>query len=174
METVELKGLDASLDTSFWNIATQIGVVPYLFSYFRVHYCSAVEREIITTDSAATSLIYPQAMLFKLLQEDGRLHWMEPEKPLHLFGVGEAYAMAVARERSWTLLINDARPLQFAQAAGINCVAVPDFCVLLYAQRRITRAAIEGYLKRLVPTTSPVLIRQAQWFVDVLASQRGE
>jgi len=42
--------LDASLDTSFWNIAAQIGVAPYLFAFFRVHYCLAVEREIVTTD----------------------------------------------------------------------------------------------------------------------------
>jgi hypothetical protein len=42
--------LNASLDTSFWNIAAQIGVIPYLFSFFKVHYCQAVEQEIITTD----------------------------------------------------------------------------------------------------------------------------
>jgi len=94
--------LDASLDTSFWNIAAQIGVVPYLFSFFRVHYCTAVEQEIVTTDPGETSLIYPQAMLLRLLQEDGRLYLMEPDKPLNLFGAGEAHAMAVARERSWT------------------------------------------------------------------------
>ncbi|RME43060.1 MAG: hypothetical protein D6791_16340, partial [Chloroflexi bacterium] len=33
--------LNASLDTSFWNVAAQIGVVPYLFSFFRVHYSQA-------------------------------------------------------------------------------------------------------------------------------------
>ncbi|MFZ2358372.1 MAG: hypothetical protein WA040_03440 [Anaerolineae bacterium] len=166
--------LDASLDTSFWSIAAQIGVVPYLFSFFRVHYCSAVEQEIVSTDPDETALIYPQAMLFRLLQEDGRLHLVEPEKPLNLFGTGEAHAMAVARERSWTLLINDVRPLQFAQVAGIACVAVPDFCVMLYSQRKITYAAVAGYLKRLTPTTSPVLIQQARWLADVLADERGE
>jgi len=166
--------LDASLDTSFWSVAAQIGVAPYLFSFFRVYYCSAVEREIVTTDPGETSLIYPQAMLFRLLQEDGRFHQVEPEKPLHLFGMGEAYAMAVARERSWTLLIHDARPLQFARTSGINCVAVPDFCVLLYAQRKITHAAVEGYLKRLAPTTSPILVQQARWLADVITAERGE
>jgi hypothetical protein len=72
--------IDASLDTSFWNIAAQIGVAPYLFSFFRVHYCTAVEREIVSTDPGKTPLIYPQAMLFRLLQEDGRFHLVEPEK----------------------------------------------------------------------------------------------
>lgn len=50
-----------------------------------------------------------------------------------MFGTGEAHAIALARERSWILLINDARPLEFAQSLGIECVAVPDFCVLLYS-----------------------------------------
>lgn len=51
--------LDASLDTAFWTYASQVGVAPYLFSYFRVHYCTTVEQEIITTDAETTSLIYP-------------------------------------------------------------------------------------------------------------------
>jgi hypothetical protein len=133
-----------------------------------------VEREIVSTDPGKTPLIYPQAMLFRLLQEDGRFHLVEPERPYNLFGSGEAHAMAVARERSWTLLINDIRPLQFAQTAGVVCVAVPDFCLLLYSQRRITHPAVAGYLKRLAPTTSPALIEQARWLADVLADERGE
>lgn len=166
--------LDASLDSSFWGIAAQVGVVPYLFSFFRVHYCRVVEQEIITTDPDETPLVYPQAMLFIVLKEDGRLHQAEPEEPLELFGAGEAHAIALARERSWVLLINDARPLQFAQSLGIDCVAVPDFCVLLYSQGKITYPAVRGYLRRLVPTTSPTLIQQAEQIVDEIADRRGE
>ena len=166
--------LDASLDTSFWNIASQVGVVPYLFSFFRVYYCQAVEREIVTTDPDETSLVYPQAMLFTVLKEDDRLHQREPEKPLKLFGEGEAHAIALAHEQSWVLLINDARPLSFAQSLGISCVSVPDFCVLLYSQGKITYAAIQGYLRRLAPTTNPALIKQAKQVVAKIARRRGE
>jgi hypothetical protein len=81
----------ASLDSSFWNIASQIGLTPYLFSYFKVYYCRAVEQEIVTTDPNETPLIYPQAMLFQVLREDGRLHRHEPEKPLTIFGVGAVH-----------------------------------------------------------------------------------
>lgn len=173
---------NASLDTSFWNIAAQIGVVPYLFSFFKVHYCQAVEQEIVTTDPDETPLVYPQAMLFTVLKEDGRLHRAEPEEPLELFGAGEAHAIALARERSlrpdsmraWVLLINDARPLEFAQSLGIECVAVPDFCLLLYSQGKITYPAVRGYLRRLVPTTSPTLVHQAEQIVDDIAEKRGE
>lgn len=166
--------LDASLATSFWNIASQIGVVPYLFSYFRVHYCESVEHEIVTTDPGETPLIYPQAMLFMVLKEDGRLHHQEPDKPMPLFGVGEAHAIALARERSWALLINDARPLAFAQSLNIPCVNVPDFCVLLYAQEKITHMAVQGYLKRLTMTTSPTLIQRAEAIVTLLAQDKGD
>ncbi len=166
--------LNTSLDTSFWNIATQVGVVPYLFAFFRVHYCWAVEDEIVTTDPDETPLIYPQAMLFKVMQEDGRLHQAEPEHPLTQFGAGEAGAIALAQERGWVLLINDYRPLQLAQSLGLHCVSVPDFCVLLYAERRITYRAVKGYLRRLASTTSPALIRMAEQVADEITRERGE
>lgn len=166
--------LNASIDTSFWNIAAQIGVVPYLFSFFNIFYCDAVEREIVTTDPNETPLIYPQAMLFMVLKENGRFHHAEPETPLEMFGTGEAHAVALARERAWLLLINDVRPLQYAQALGVNSVAVPDFCVLLYSQGKITLPAVRGYLRRLSLTTSPELIKHAEQFVDIIANYRGE
>ena len=166
--------LNASLDTSFWNIAAQVGVVPYLFTYFRIHYCRAVEDEIVTTDPDETPLIYPQAMLFKVMQEDGRLHHAEPERPLTQFGPGEARAIALAQERGWVLLINDYRPLQMAQSLGLRCVSVPDFCVLLYAERKITYRAVKGHLRRLASTTSPALIRMAERVADEIARERDE
>lgn len=166
--------LNASLDTSFWNMAAQIGTVPYLFAYFRIHYCRAVEAEIVTTNPDETSLIYPQTMLFQIMQEDNRLHHIEPKKPLTQFGIGEANAIALAREQGWVVLINDYRPLQWAQSLGLHCVSVPDFCVFLYAEQKITLRAVSGYLKRLVPTTSPKLIRLSTRIVDKIADARGE
>ncbi|MBI3957235.1 MAG: hypothetical protein HY328_00400 [Chloroflexi bacterium] len=164
---------DASLDTSFWVMSSKIGLVPYLFDFFRVHYCQAVADEIITTDPETTMLIYPQAMLFRVMRDDGRLHLVEPEKPLHLYGVGEAHAIALARERNWVLLINDSRPLQFAQSIGIFCISVPEFCVLLYTQGKITEAAALGYLKRLRSTTSPRLLNQAEQVVNEFARSQN-
>jgi predicted nucleic acid-binding protein len=166
--------LSASLDTSFWNMASRVGVVPYLFSFFEVYYCKAVEQEIVTTDPDETPLLYPQAMLFQVFKEDGRLHRREPEKPLTMFGVEEAHAVALAFEQSWVLLINDARPLMFAQSLGIQCVSVPDFTVLLYSQGKITYAAVQGYLRRLSSTTSPTLIGQAKQVVAELTQKRGK
>ena len=167
--------LNASIDTSFWNIASQIGVVPYLFSFFRVYYCQSVESEIVTTNPDETPLIYPQAMLFKVMQEDGRLHrCSDPERPLSRFGAGEANAIALAQERGWILLINDYRPLQLAQSLNIQCVSVPDFCVFLYAEQKITYRAVKGYLHRLAPTTSPKLLRASEHVADEIAKERGE
>jgi len=164
--------LNASLDTSFWNRAADVGVTAYLFSFFRVYYCQAVRNEIITTDPTETALIYPQAMLFTVFEEDGRLQRTEPQSSLSLFGLGEASAIALAREHNWVLLINDQRPLLFAESLGVHCVCVPDFCVFLYSQGKITAAAAEGYLERLKPTTGKQLIARAQQVLQKLSVQR--
>ena len=166
--------LDASLDTSFWNMASQIGVTPYLFSFFHIHYCQAVRNEIITTDPNETTLIYPQAMAFLVAEEDGRLQRQEPQHSLGRFGAGEAHAMAMALETNWVLLINDSRPLAFARSLGIACVSVPGFCAMLYTQGRITYSATEGYLKRLSTTTSYILISEAKQILLQAAKERGE
>ena len=134
----------------------------------------AVEDEIVTTDPNETPLIFPQAMLFKVMQEDGRLHSVELEHPLTKFGTGEANAIALAQEREWVLLINDYRPLLLARSLGLRCVSVPDFCLLLYAERQITYRAVKGYLRRLAATTSPALIQLAEQAADVIARERGE
>ena len=166
--------LNASLDTSFWNIGAQIGVVPYLFNFFHVHYCKAVEAEIVTTDPEETALIYPQAMLFQVMQEARKLILAEPQKPLLAYGSGEAHAIALAQEKNCGLLINDYRPLKFARQVGIPCISVPAFCVLLYAERKITYPAAKGYLHRLAATTSQTLLREANEVVEEIAQKRGE
>lgn len=166
--------LNASLDTSFWVCASQIGIVPYLFDYFKVHYCTTVEKEIVTTDASKTSLVYPQAQLFLILQEDGRLHRLETTQPLKRFGAGEAYAIALALEHDWTLLINDRRPLMFARALGLQTLSIPSFCVFLYVNGKITESAVHGYLKRLTANTSPVLIDEAKDALDKLNEQNQD
>lgn len=160
--------LNASLDTSFWTISSQIGLAPYLFDFFHVYYCQSVRAEIITTDPAETRLVYPQAMLFTVFETDGRLHHAEPEKPISLFGVGKAHAIALAQENQWLLLINDHRPLNFAISLGVQCICIPDFCLLLYAEGKITERAARGYLERIRATTSPKLINQAFDTLDAL------
>ena len=166
--------LDASLDTSFWDIAAQIGVAPYLFDYFRIYYCKAVEQEIITTDPDESPLIYPQAILFRLMKESERLHLAEPSQSLKLFGAGEACAITLAQEKSWVLLLNDYRPLQFALSLGLSCVTVPGFCLILYSDGKITMQAVNGYINRLRATTSLKLRREAEVVVDLIAQKRGE
>ncbi|MCE7987192.1 MAG: hypothetical protein DYG89_38970 [Caldilinea sp. CFX5] len=166
--------LNASLDTSFWTYASQVGVAPYLFNFFGVHYCQAVRNEIITTNPKETTLVYPQAILFMVFEEDGRLQQIEPQKPLTLFGVGEAHAIALAKERQWVLLTNDARPLFYARSLGITAVSVAGFCVLLYAEGIITLNAVTGFVKRLSVTTSATLIAEATHTIAEVARERGE
>ena len=164
--------LNASLDTSFWTYVSQVGVAPYLFNFFRVHYCQAVKNEIVTTDPSTTTLVYPQAMLFMVFEEDGRLYQHEPQSSLPIFGIGEAHAITLAKEQEWVLLINDSRPLLYARSLGIRTVSVPSFCVLLYSKGLITLSAVTGYLKRLSTTTSATLIAEATHTVVEIAKKR--
>lgn len=113
-------------------------------------------------------------MLFLVFQEDGRLHRKDPQKPISLFGAGEASAIALAHENQWVLLINDRRPLVFARSLGISAVSVPAFCVLLYSQGKITLNAANGYLKRLVAITSPLLIAEAEEALAQIVQRRQE
>lgn len=168
-----MKKQNASLETSFWTIGTRIGVIPYLFEFFEVYYCHPVEEEIVNTDPSATPLIYPQAMLFNVFKEDGRLYHAEPKKPLGLFGKGEAGTIALAYEQGWDLLINDYWPLVHAQGLGIRCISVPHFVVMLYEAKRISKKATLGYLNRLTPVTSPALLAEARAVVEKLAEQKG-
>lgn len=165
-----MKKQNASLESSFWNAGARIGVIPYLFEFYVVHYCRAVEAEICSTDPDRTPLIYPQAMLFQVFREDRRLHHAEPQRPLNLFGQGEAAAIALALENGWDLLINDFRPLQYARGLGIRCVSVPHFVVTICEVGRISPEAALGYLDRLAPVTSPALIAEARAVIEKLKS----
>lgn len=165
---------NASLDTSFWTSATRIGIAPYLFSFFQVYYCQAVADEIIATDPMITKLIYPQAMLFRVFQEDGRVLKKEPTKPINLYGIGEANAIALALEQEWTLLINDVRPYNYAKSLGITVYSVPDFCLLLYASGKVSYRAFQTNLQKITPVTSPQLIEYITKIGIELAVQKGD
>lgn len=164
----------ASLDTSFWVIACRIGVVQYLFDFYEVHYCPAVRNEIVKGDPARPSLIFPQAKMFDIFLEDGRLKEAEPRQRLTVFGAGEAGAIALARERGWDLLINDFRPYHFARSLGVKVVSVPEFCLLLVAAGLITPPAAHGYLDRLRATTSRSLLDLARESLDRLTGNGGD
>ena len=166
--------LNASLGSSFWNVGSKIGVNQYLFDFFKVHFCQAVKEEIITTDPQVTPVVYPQAMLFKVFESDGRLHSAEPSSSLDNFGKGEAGAIALALERKWVLLVNDRRPLVYARSLGVECVSVPQFCAMLYATEKITLPAAQGYLRRLATTTSAQLLDEAGRVIQSIAEMRGE
>lgn len=64
--------------------------------------------------------------------------------------------------------------LQLAFSLDILSFSVPDFCVLLYAEGRISLRAARGYLDRLRTSTSPALIQEAIAVVDEIGEKRGE
>lgn len=165
---------NASLDTSFWVVACQIGVVQYLFDFYEVHYCPVVREEIASGDPARPSLVFPQAKMFQVFMEDGRLKQAKPRRLFTVFGAGEAGAIALARERGWALLINDFRPYHLARSLGIQAVSVPEFCLVLAAAGLVTPAAAHGSLDRLRATTSRSLLELARESLERLTGNGGK
>ena len=55
-----------------------------------------------------------------------------------MYGDGERAAINLALERKFLLLIDDWRPYEAAQAAGVQVVNSPAYLVGLYEQKRIT------------------------------------
>jgi len=163
---------NASLDASFWNCAFKVHLVGYIFDLFQVYCCAAVESEILAGDPRRPELVFPQAALFVALKE--KIHRAEPGSPIGLFGYGERYAIALAQEKNWALLINDGRAYEFASQLGVKCLSVPELAALLCASGRITPDAALTCFKLLRSTTNPRLIERGIRIVEQLKRKEGD
>lgn len=159
----------AVLDTSFWSAAFSVELLPYLFDFFQVRLPQAVIDEITAVHPQESTREFPQAALYRVLQD--RFTVTEPHAPLRLFGPGERHAIALAVERSEVLLINDYKPYQFARRLGVRCLSVPEFAVLVFAAGKLSQAAIKLRLARLRYVTSKQLIDAAEEMMRNLAEQ---
>lgn len=156
---------DASLDTSFWAVAVTAGVFTYLFDFFDIHYSAAVAAEIDT--NPASGYVFPQAQAFRLCRD--RMELSEPDQPWPgMYQTGERYALALARERGWVCLINDAKPYWFGRRNGVTCISVPEFCVMIRAAGLLSSDAVRGYLQRIRRVTSPTLWQLAMTALDLM------
>lgn len=163
-----------ALDTSFWTVGFRADVLQYLFEFFAVHAPPAVRGEILAPDPGYPNRVYGYAAWFRVLEERDLLVSTTPGTSMPLFGRGESEAIALAREHGWWLLMNDSRPVQFAQQAGITVITVPTFIVYLYERGRIALAAARKKLSLIVSWTGRQIMASAEQDLDTLARQQGE
>jgi hypothetical protein len=132
----------ATFDSSFWVHAVYLDLIEFLLLDFELICTKAMEDELGSGNpTAADSRHY---LLTKLSRAAPRSEKMK------LYGDGERDAINLVLERKVLLLIDDWRPYEAAQAAGVEVVNSLAYLVGLYEQKRIT---LERVLHALARTT---------------------
>jgi predicted nucleic acid-binding protein len=133
----------ATFDSSFWVHAVYLDLVEFLVSDFELICTKAVENELGRDN--------PTSRRLKALLADKIIKRTEPRsEKIKLYGDGERAAINLAWERKLLLLIDDWRPYEAAQAAGVQVVNSLAYLIGLFEQRRIT---LERVLHDLARTT---------------------
>lgn len=119
-----------TFDSSFWVHAVYLDLIAFLLSDFDLVCTKAVEKEL-GRDS-------PTGHRLKALLANKTIKTARPKSAkINLYGDGERAAINLALERQLLLLIDDWRPYEAAQAAGLEVVNSLAYLVGLYEQKRI-------------------------------------
>ena len=133
----------ATFDSSFWVHAVYLDLIEFLLADFELTCTKAVEDELGHDN--------PTSRRLKGLLTDKSIKRAAPKsEKIKLYGDGERAAINLALERKFLLLIDDWRPYEAAQAAGVEVVNSIAYLVGLYEQKRIT---LERALYALAKTT---------------------
>jgi predicted nucleic acid-binding protein len=146
----------ATFDGSFWVHAVYADLVEFLLSDFELICTKAVENELGRDNSTSRRL--------EALLADKTIKRAVPRsEKIKLYGDGERAAINLALERRLVLLIDDWRPYEAAQAAGVEVVNSLAYLVGLYEQKRITLERALQALARMTRrgTLRPEWIRSA-------------
>jgi predicted nucleic acid-binding protein len=139
---------NASFDASFWINICACEIVDHVLDYFNLY----------TTKEVAAEIRYPlrvlgirskSVILFNSWLEQNLIKLQDPKEPVSWFQSGENAAIALAIEKKYFLLIDDANPYHRAKSAGLQVVGSPDFTVYLYDQDRINHSAALEALKQM-------------------------
>jgi predicted nucleic acid-binding protein len=133
----------ATFDSSFWVHAVYLDLVEFLLSDFELVCTKAVENE--------SGRDNPTSRRLKASLADKSIKRAEARsEKIKLYGDGERAAINLALERKFLLLIDDWRPYEAAQAAGIEVVNSLAYLIGVYEQKRIM---LERVLHALARTT---------------------
>jgi predicted nucleic acid-binding protein len=158
----------ATLDSSFWVHVVFLDFVDLLLSDFDLICTKAVENEMGRDN--------PTSLRLKALLADKSIKRSEPKyEKVKLYGEGERAAINLALERKLLLLIDDWRPYEAAQAAGVEVVSSLAYLVGLYEQKRITLERALNGLARIARrgTLRPEWIQSAMRVVSEIRRKEG-
>jgi predicted nucleic acid-binding protein len=158
----------ATFDSSFWVHAVYLDLVDFLLSDFELICTKAVAKELGRDNPTSRRL---QALL-----ADRSIKQASPKSAkIKLYGDGERAAINLALERKLLLLIDDWRPYEAAQAAGVEVVNSLAYLVGLYEQKRITAERVLHALVKITRrgTLRPEWIQSAVRIVSEIR-RKGE
>jgi predicted nucleic acid-binding protein len=131
----------ATFDSSFWVHAVYLDLIEFLLSDFELMCAKAVESELGRDNPTSRRLK-------ELLTDKSIKRAVARSEKINLYGDGERAAINLALERKLLLLIDDWRPYEAAQAAGLEVVNSIAYLVGLYEQSRITSdRAMQGLVR---------------------------
>ncbi len=134
---------EATFDSSFWVHAVYLDLVDFLLSDFNVVCPTAVATELGRDN--------PTSVRLKELLGERRIEQAAPRlEKVKLYGDGERAAINLALERKLLLLIDDWKPYEAAQEAGVEVVNSLAYLIGLYERKRIP---LERVLTALVKIT---------------------
>jgi len=158
----------ATFDSSFWVHAVYLDLVEFLLSDFELICTKAVEKELGRDN--------PTSLRLKALLAERNIKQAAPRsEKIKLYGDGERAAINLALERKLLLLIDDWRPYEAAQAAGVEVVNSLAYLVGLYEQRRLTLERVLNALVRITRrgTLRPEWIQSAVRIVSEIRRKGG-
>ena len=156
----------ATFDSSFWVHVVYLDLVDFLLSDFDLVSTNAVEKELGRDN--------PTSLRLKALLADRSVKKAAPKSAkIKLYGDGERDAINLALERELLLLIDDWRPYEAGQAAGVEVVNSLAYLVGLYQQKRITAERVLHALARITRrgTLRPEWIQSAVKIVSEIRRQ---
>jgi predicted nucleic acid-binding protein len=160
---------EATFDSSFWVHAVYLELVDFLLSDFDLVCTKAVERELGRDN--------PTSLRLKALLADRSIKQAAAPKSekIKLYGDGERAAINLALEQKLLLLIDDWKPYDAAQAAGVEVINSLAYLVGLYEQKRITVERVLNTLARITRrgTLRPEWIQSAVRIVSEIR-RKGE
>lgn len=132
----------ATFDSSFWVHAVYLNLVDFLLADYELFCAGAVEKELGREN--------PTSLRLKALLADKSIMRASPSsEKIKLYGDGERAAINLALERDLPLLIDDWRPYEAAQAAGVDVINSLAYMVQLYRQNRIDLERVLGAVGKL-------------------------
>jgi predicted nucleic acid-binding protein len=127
---------NASLDASFWINACAAAIVEHLLAYFTLYATNVVIEEIRYPLDILGIESY-SSILFTQWVHNGMVSVANPESSVSWYHQGENAAIALAIERNYFLLIDDANPYHHAKAAGLQVVGTAEFIVFLFDKEQL-------------------------------------